>query len=141
VSEPFAWEHRIRVDEIDAAGIVFFARYFQWCHEAMATMLDAIAGGYASLILARRIGFPTVHAEADYKAPLRYGDTVRIDVTVEKIGTSSCSLRFDLRRSASALPVAVVRHVVVSSDVDAMRSTPIPDDVRAVLVRHAAAVA
>jgi 4-hydroxybenzoyl-CoA thioesterase len=137
VSAPFAWEHRIRVDEIDAAGIVFFARYFQWCHEAMATMLDAIEGGYASLILARRIGFPTVHAEADYKSPLRYGDAVRIDVSVETIGTSSCALRFNLRRARSLEPVALLRHVVVACDVDLLRSTPIPDDVRAVLAGHA----
>jgi 4-hydroxybenzoyl-CoA thioesterase len=110
----------------------------------MATMLDGIEGGYASLILGRRIGFPTVHAEADYKAPLRYGDIVSVEVTVERVGTSSCALRFDVRREpagAAATPVAVVRHVVVASNVDALRSTPIPDDVRAVLARHATAAA
>jgi 4-hydroxybenzoyl-CoA thioesterase len=126
------------VDEVDAAGIVFFARYFQWCHEAMATMLDAIDGGYARLILAHRIGFPTVHAEADYRAPIRYGDVVRVAVRVENVGRSSCTLRFDVERSgpAGGAAAAVVRHVVVASNVDAMRSTPIPDEVRAILARH-----
>jgi 4-hydroxybenzoyl-CoA thioesterase len=138
LTEAFVFEHRVRVEEVDAAGIVFFPRYFQWCHQAMATMLDAIEGGYAKFFFARRIGFPTVHAEADYRSPLRYGDAVRIDVVVERIGLSSCTLRFDLHRvGEDPRQVAVVRHVVVASDIDAMRSTPIPEDARAIFARYA----
>jgi 4-hydroxybenzoyl-CoA thioesterase len=139
LNSPFVFVHKVRVDEVDAAGIVYFARYFQWCHEAMATMLEPLDGGYASLLNSRGEGLPTVHAEADYTAPLRFGDSVAIAVCVEKIGRSSCSLRFDLFRASDHRPVATVRHVVALTDIGAMQSRPLPADVRSIFERYATA--
>ena len=50
------FEHAVRFEEVDAAGIVFFARFFNWCHEAMERFFDAITGGYVDLITRRRVG-------------------------------------------------------------------------------------
>ena len=133
VSGPSLHLHHVRFDEIDAAGIVYFARYFVWCHDAMESALAPVDGGYPGLVLRRRRGFPAVHVEADYAAPLRFGDDARVALGVERIGTSSVHLRFELARAADGQRVATVRHVVVLTDLDAMKSRPLPDDVRAVL--------
>jgi 4-hydroxybenzoyl-CoA thioesterase len=127
----------VRFDEIDAAGIAYFANFFTWCHEAMAAMLAPLAGGYAALVTGRKLGLPAVHVDADFSSPLRFGDEVRIALEVERIGNSSCALRFDLTR-ASGDPVATIRHVVVLTDLSAMRSRPTPADVRAILEQHLA---
>lgn len=129
---PLLYTHRVRIDEVDAAGIVFFARYFGWCHEAMASMLQGIEGGYAGLLQKRGLGLPTVHAEADYAAPLRFGDTAAITMTVDTIGTSSCTITFHVDRQADAVRAASVRHVVALVDLQAMRARPLPDDLRTV---------
>lgn len=133
MSPPFRYVHRVRIDEVDAAGIVFFARYFGWCHEAMASMLEPIDGGYAGLLKIHGVGLPTVHVEADYFAPLRFGDTAVISVAVDAVGTSSCALAFRVDREDDATRVASIRHVVVLVDVRAMRPLPFPGELRALL--------
>ncbi len=141
MGEPYVHVHRVRFDEVDAAGIAYFARFFTWCHDTMEAMLAPLDGGYVGLVAARRLGLPAVHIEADFAAPLRFGEAVRIVATVERIGTSSCTLRFDLTRG-EAPPgprVATIRHVVALTDLAAMRARPLPDDVRGVLERHRAA--
>ena len=135
---PFLYEHRVRFEEIDAAGIAYFARFFTWCHDAMEAMLAPIDGGYVGLVRDRRMGLPAVHVEADFEAPLRYGESVRVAVTVERTGRSSVTLRFDLSRLPGGQKVATLRHVAALTDMAAMQSRPLPDDIRAVLDRHAA---
>jgi 4-hydroxybenzoyl-CoA thioesterase len=137
VSTPFVHVHRVRFDEVDAAGIAYFAHFFRWCHDAMEAMLAPIDGGYAGLVSRRRLGLPAVHVEADFASPLRFGDEVRVEVAVDRIGTSSCALRFELERvggAAGAAHIATLRHVVALTDLDAMRARPIPTDLRALLV-------
>jgi 4-hydroxybenzoyl-CoA thioesterase len=133
VTAPFVHIHRVRFDEVDAAGIVYFARFFTWCHDVMEAMLSAVQGGYVSLVNVRRLGFPAVHAEADYSAPLRFGEEVHIAATVERLGTSSVAIRFELTRASDHDHVATLKHVVAVTDLDAMRARSIPDDVRAAL--------
>jgi 4-hydroxybenzoyl-CoA thioesterase len=138
VSAAFVHIHRVRFDEVDAAGIVYFARFFSWCHDAMEAMLSTLDGGYTALVIERRLGLPAVHVEADFAAPLRFGDEVRIATVVERLGTSSCALRFDLQRASDSQCIATVRHVVALTDLVAMRARPLPNDVRALLERHCA---
>jgi 4-hydroxybenzoyl-CoA thioesterase len=135
VSAPFVHVHRVRFDEIDAAGIAYFAHFFTWCHEAMGAMLAPLEGGYAALVSGRKLGLPAVHVEADFASPLRFGDEVRVAVEVERIGNSSCSLRFDLSR-ADGGHVATIRHIVVLTDLTAMRARSTPADVRSILEQH-----
>jgi 4-hydroxybenzoyl-CoA thioesterase len=135
-SAPFVHRHRVRFDEIDAAGIVYFARFFTWCHDAMEAMLAPLDGGYTALVTTRRLGLPAVHVEADYRAPLRFGDEVLVEAAVERLGTSSVALRFEIRRSPGREAVAVVKHVVALVNLGTIRAQPLPDDVRAVLERY-----
>ncbi len=133
MTAPYVHVHRVRFDEVDAAGIVYFARFFTWCHDSMEAMLDGVEGGYVGLVVQRRLGFPAVHVEADYAAPLRFGEEVHIAATVERIGKSSIAMRFDLTRASDGDHVATLRHVVAVTDLDAMRAHAIPDDVRTAL--------
>lgn len=142
---PFVYDHPVRFEDVDAAGIVFFARFFEYTHAAMERFFDALppreggrSPGYVDLITRRRIGFPAVHVTADFKAPLRYGDVARIEVTVPKIGTSSATLRYAITRAEDATAVAVVEHVVVSTALDTVTKVTLPDDVRALLRARAA---
>lgn len=132
------YERAVRFEEVDAAGIAFFARFFNWCHEAMERFFDGVPGGYVGLITKRRVGFPAVHLTADWRTPLRYGDVARIETSVVKIGTTSATFRYVLERASDGAHVATVEHVVVATDLDAMTKQPIPDDCRALLEAHRA---
>lgn len=133
----FVFERAVRFDEVDAAGIVFFGRFIQYCHEAMERFFDGVPGGYVGLITKRRTGFPAVHLEADWKAPLRYGDAMRIEVTVPRIGTTSCTFRYRFVRASDGVEAAIIDHVTVATALDSMQKQPLPDDCRALLEAHA----
>ena len=76
----FRLERPVRFAEVDAARIVFFARYLDYCHDAIEALFGALDGGYAELTMKRGLGVPSVHVEIDYHAPLRYGDVAVIDL-------------------------------------------------------------
>ena len=134
----FVYRRPVRFAEVDAARIVFFARYLEYCHDALEALFGGLEGGYAALTMGRDIGIPSVHAEVDWRAPLRYGDTARIEVTVLKLGRTSVTFQHRLVREADGVECADVRQVVVTARLDALGTVPIPDDVRALLETYRA---
>ena len=129
-------ERAIRFEEVDAAGLVFFARYAGYAHEAMDRLFAPLEGGYSALILKRRVGLPAVRLEADYTAPVRYGETLWIETSVARLGNRSATLRYRMIRASDGVLCAELRHTVVTTDLDRVASCPMPDDVRAVLLSH-----
>ena len=129
-------DRTVRFEDIDAAGIVFFARFSNYCHDAMERFFDDLPGGYAELIVGRRVGFPAVHVDLDFTAPLRYGDVARIEGTVTRLGATSCHFHFKVMRAKDSAVVATAKHVHVCSDLLTMTKLPLPPDVRAALEKH-----
>jgi 4-hydroxybenzoyl-CoA thioesterase len=132
----FTFERPVHFEDVDAAGIVFFARFFLYCHDAMVAFFGDVEGGYSSLIVERKLGFPTVHVDCDFMSPLRYGDVARIEVSIKKIGTTSVTFEFDFWNMKTGAHVAKATQTSVSTDLRAITKTPIPADVRAILEKH-----
>lgn len=130
------YERPVRFEEVDAANIVFFARFLAYAHEAMEHFFDGIEGRYVGLITQRRIGLPAVRVEMDFRAPLRYGDVVRIETSCEKLGNKSAVLLYRMFRAADGTLSAEVRHTVVTTDLVTLKSCPMPDDLRKQLEAH-----
>lgn len=130
------FERPVRFEEVDAAGIVFFARYLSYAHDAMEHFFGGIEGGYVDLITRRKIGFPAVNVTCDYHAPLRYGDVAIIAIDVAKIGTTSCTFRYRMTRKSDGVASTTVLHTIVTSDIETVVKMPIPADVRALLEAH-----
>ncbi|WP_437579239.1 acyl-CoA thioesterase [Sorangium sp. So ce887] len=126
----------IKFEDVDAANIVFFARFLNYAHEAMERFFAPLEGGYAGLILQRRIGLPAVRVEVDYAAPVRYGETLRIETSVVRIGRRSATLRYRMVRTHDGVLAAELRHTVVTTDLVQLASVPMPEDVRALLSAH-----
>jgi 4-hydroxybenzoyl-CoA thioesterase len=127
---------KIRFEEVDAAGIVFFGRFLSYAHEAMESFFDGADGHYAGLIMQRRIGLPAVNVETRYLAPLRYGESIRIETTTARLGNRSATLRYRMYRVHDEVLSAEILHTVVLSDLTEMKSCPMPDDVRRVFEAH-----
>ena len=132
------YQRPIRFDEVDLAGIVFFARYAHFAHEAVENFFDELDGGYPALIQKRRIGLPIRQFEADFRAPLRYGVLLRIETSCLKLGTTSVTFMHEMKNGASGELAAVVKHVCVTVGLDAFRPCPMPADVRALISAHLA---
>ncbi len=129
-------ERAVKFEEVDAAGIVFFARFATYAHEAMEDFFSQLDGGYVRLITERRLGLPAVKLETDFLAPLRYGDVIRIETSVAKLGRRSAVFVYELKRKADGVLASRMRHTVVFSDLEAMQSCDMPPDVRAAFEAH-----
>lgn len=133
-----ALDRAVRFEEVDAAGIVFFAHFATYAHDAMVNFFAPLEGGYARLIRARRVGLPTVSFNADFRSPARFGDVLRIETIVERLGGRSATFKHDMRQRDGGARVAVVSHIVVTTDLDRVASIDMPGDVRALLEAHLA---
>jgi len=121
---PWSREHRVQLQEVDAANVVFFGTYFTIAHQAYELALLENGFDLAPLLAAGQQALPMVHAEADYQSPLRYGDTATVTVTCGRIGERSFTLDYTLTKGGA--PVARLRHIHACLDVAAKRSTALP---------------
>jgi 4-hydroxybenzoyl-CoA thioesterase len=132
----FVFQRPVRFADVDAAGIVFFPRYHEYCHDALEALFGELPGGYAALFRERDLGVPTVHLETNFAHPLRFGDIARFEIVIERVGHSSITLHHTIRRESDGLVVATVRHVVVLTRVSTLTPVPVDGDIRALLERH-----
>lgn len=118
-----------RYAEIDQQGVVFFGHYLTWCDEAFTAFQNAIGYPYPAMI-ADGVDIQIVHAELDYGASVNWGDAVSIEVENEKVGTTSTTTRFSIRRRGDDgeawSDAVVVRLVHVCVDATEFTKVPVP---------------
>jgi 4-hydroxybenzoyl-CoA thioesterase len=126
--------HRIRFDDVDGAGIVYYPKYFHLCHAAFEDFFDSAASiTYPELIRGRRLGFPTVAIDSTFSAPLSYGDVAVVELSVERIGTTSVAFVYRIRRRRDGVACFAATVTTVLIDLDSGTPQPIPDDLRGIL--------
>jgi YbgC/YbaW family acyl-CoA thioester hydrolase len=121
---------QVRFGHVDPAGIAYFPRIYDYLHDVFEELWEEHIGQrYYHLLLERRIGFPLVHSEVDFQAPLRFGDRPVVSVTCIHLGRSSIGLRYRFTLGDKHLLEA--RMTTVCTDLETMTPIPIPDDFRA----------
>lgn len=126
----------VRFGDCDPAGIVYFPRFFDFFHDAMETWFSAHLGvAYAQVVTGRKIGFPAVHSEADFKVPCAFGESIAVELRVAKLGRSSIGLDYLVRGADGGLRLTGATTSVVM-DLDPAspgfrRAIAVPDDLRA----------
>ena len=129
-SAPFQRELNIRFSHCDPAGIVFYPQYFVLFNDLLEAWVDDGLGiGFAHLIGERRVGLPTVHLEADFKAVSRMGDRVRLSLAVQHLGSRSIRLALACHSLDGELRMQV-QQVVVTTSLLTHQAIEIPPDLR-----------
>lgn len=134
---PFSVTFPVRFADVDHAGIVYYPRFYHYFHVAFEEFFRERmgSGAYLDLISRRRIGFPAVRTECDYRAPLRFGDMVRVDMRIERLGGKSVRFRYRATRaegSTGAAGEVVADGLVICAvtDLAQFRAVEVPDDLR-----------
>ncbi|HUQ32291.1 MAG TPA: thioesterase family protein [Pyrinomonadaceae bacterium] len=123
----FSTRITVRFGDCDPAGLVYYPVIFHYCHIAMEEFFAARCSvPYHKLMEDERIGFPTVNTSAEFFAPLVYGDEVEIEVAVSRLGESSLTLQYHVRRAGDSTLCADVTNVHVHMNLDTRRAFPIP---------------
>jgi len=102
----FTFATPVRFSDIDHAGIMYYPRFFHLFHLAFEELWRARIGprAYSELIDRDRVGFPAVRAECEFKAPLKFGDTAEIEVSVARLGAKSLTFRYRVHRALDERP-------------------------------------
>ncbi len=125
----FTVDRLVRFAHCDPGGIVYFPRYFDLMNALVEDWFYQRLGlDYAERLLSQRQGLPTVHAECDFMRPSLMGETLSWGLTVERIGTSSITVKIVASgKNEDRLRATLV---LVATSLDTHRPIPIPDDLR-----------
>ncbi len=127
----------VRFDDVDFARVVYFPKLFGYCHQVFEDFFgEAVGIPYAQMLQKRKVGYPSVHAEADFKHPLRFGDVARISMETVKLSSKSITNRYQLFLNDSATLCAEVEIITVPIDMDTFKAKPVPEDVRMAFLNH-----
>jgi 4-hydroxybenzoyl-CoA thioesterase len=129
MSKVFSVEYPILFSHCDPAGIVYFPRLFDLLHRAMEDWFTfGLEERFADFIVKKRLGIPTVGTQVDFVGPARFGDLLRIELRVLKLGRSSIELGIDA--FVGDQPCFKARHAVCCFSQDTFKAVAIPDDLR-----------
>ncbi|WOJ97195.1 thioesterase family protein [Congregibacter brevis] len=121
---------RVRFRDTDSQGHMFFANYLVFA--------DEVAGNYM-----RELGFDwsnpgglpcyvfTANVSCDYLHECLSGDEVEVSIAYERIGNTSATLGFSMRRLSDNVKLAKGSFAQVFVDRETRKPTPVPDSVRA----------
>ena len=133
----FTSVQKIRFDDVDGAGIVYYPQYFRLCHACFEDFFDTAAPvSYPNLIRERRLGFPTVAIDSEFSAPLEYGDIAVVELDVERVGTTSVVFRYRIRRKRDGAGAFKARITTVLMDLDTYQPKRVPAELRAILEEY-----
>ena len=119
----------VRFQHVDAAGIVFYPRYFEMANAAVEDYFGEVVGvSFAEMHLERRVGVPTRKIEAHFTAPSRLGDQLELDLTIERVGDTSAAVRTEA--SCDGQPRFRIAAVLVCVNMETGRPLAWPADMR-----------
>ena len=126
---------KVRFGDEDHAQIVYYPRFFHFFHCAFEDFFDEQGFRYRDCLDVDRLGWPAVHAEADFKRPVRFGDVITVALVIPAVGDKSVT--FDYVVTGADDKIACTGQVVVACiSMDTYRGVPIPDKYRALFESH-----
>jgi 1,4-dihydroxy-2-naphthoyl-CoA hydrolase len=126
----FTRERPIRFQDVDAAGIIFYPRALELCHDVYVEFLAEVGFPLHESLAGEWIA-PIRHAEADYLRPLRFGDHVEIALVAAHLGPvsppSEVTIGYRLTSLSDGEVAIVAQTVHTFLDRKTFRRTLLPD--------------
>ena len=129
----FSDTRRVRFQDVDAAGIIFYPRVLEYFSDAYMSWLQEAGIDIPRTLELGEIGFPLVRAEAEYLRPLRFGDVIAVEIFAAKVGETSFTIGYRIRTGTGRLAsIGQTAHVCI--DRTTFRACSIPDELLNLLV-------
>ena len=126
--QAFTASRRVRFADCDAAGIVFFPRYFEMLNGVVEDWFAGPLGlSFRELHLERGASVPTAALEARFVAPSRLEDELDFTLSVTRLGGASCTLRHHVASAGQPRLEATQTIVHVGPS---MKPEPWPETIR-----------
>ena len=129
----FTSERKVRFADCDAAGIVFYPRYFEMLNGVVEDWFAGPLGvSFRELHMERHVSVPTAAVEARFIAPSRLEDDLTFALTVTRLGGASCGLRHRISAGGQLRFEATQTIVYVGA---ALKPEPWPEPLRVRIAR------
>jgi acyl-CoA thioester hydrolase len=132
-----AYQFKIRrlveFSDTDMAGIVHHAVFYRYMESAEHAFFRSLGLSVAPPKTPASVGWPRVHTEADFSAPLRFEDEVEIHLLVAEKKSKALTYAFRLRKLNTPKPYEVARGAITVVCVKMvngrMKATNIPKEI------------
>jgi 1,4-dihydroxy-2-naphthoyl-CoA hydrolase len=121
-------ERPIRFQDVDAAGTIYYARVFEYFGDVYVRMLVEAGLDMPASLLRRDCASPLAHAEAQYLAPLVFGERVTVKLVLARVGKTSTSYAYRVEKDDVLAVVGQTVHVWV--DPKTFSAMPVPEALR-----------
>jgi acyl-CoA thioester hydrolase len=105
----FIWNVRVYYEDTDAGGIVYYANYLKFFERARTEWLRALDVNQHTLLAEHDALFVVKSVSAEYHAPARLDDELKLTVSIEKIGRASIVFQQEAWRGEQLLNTARVK--------------------------------
>ena len=119
-------EIRVRYQETDNMGVVYYANYFIWFEVARTEYLRSAGVSYRKLE-EKGAYLMVASATCQYKAPARYDDVVRIQTWIPRLKNSSLQFEHKLFIGDKLIAAGESVHVFTNSNGRPIR---VPEEIR-----------
>jgi 1,4-dihydroxy-2-naphthoyl-CoA hydrolase len=116
----FDYLRRIYLSDTDAAGVVYFAKGLEICHQAYEECLTQGGISLKQMIREGKTALPIVHAEIDFWRPLFCGDRIQISIVATLINDSEFAIAYQISpvdRLEQILVKAQTRHICINPQI------------------------
>lgn len=129
--EVFRTAFRVRLDDVDYARVLYFARYIHFCMVGLEDFFrEGLGLPWDRMLDADHLVMPTVNVQIDYHHPLRFGDEGEIAIRVGHLGNRSVRFDYEMRASGSGRVVSEARHSCAFADTRTWQTCQIPQRYR-----------
>ncbi|MFD1587711.1 acyl-CoA thioesterase [Halorientalis brevis] len=130
---PVVWENRVRFEETDMQGVVFYGNYVTFQDEASSAYFRAIDYSYGAIAEAGW-DIHVVNVDLDYRGQATFEDELVHGFRVATIGESSMTSEYAAWRPADdeLLAEGTVTHVAVDGETG--DPTRVPDEFREAVI-------
>jgi acyl-CoA thioester hydrolase len=108
----FKVTRRVEFSDTDMAGIMHYSNFFRFMETAEHAFYRSLDFSVVLKDWDPPLGFPRVHAECDFKRPLRFEDMVEIHLLVREKRSKSISYQFRFNNLSANPPEEVARGIV-----------------------------
>ncbi len=127
----YRYSFTTRIHDIDAAGVVFFARVFYYAHDAYEAFLNH-HNLSINKILDSNFLLPISKTNADFKSPFFINTEIYIEIFTQQIDKSEFKLAFNfLDKSGKIKAIVSTTHVCI--DKKTHKRIALPNEVLGIL--------
>lgn len=104
----------VRFAETDAMGLVHHSNYAVWFEAARVAWMDAAGLPYAEFAAGGH-HFAVTALQVEFRAPARFGDTVRVGATLDRLRSRHVAFRYAVTNTATGALLAsgATEHICV----------------------------